>query len=179
MIKVQLVDENDNPCGLMEKLEAHKKGLLHRAVSVLLFNSEGELLLQKRALHKYHSPGLWTNTCCSHPFPDEDALIAAERRLKEEMNIDSSLHFAFKFGYRAEFENGLIENELDHVFIGFSDDTPHLNTDEAIAFKWTSLIDLKKDMNSNPDHYTQWFKIIIQDYMIQLENALNESLQKG
>ena len=179
MIKVQLVDENDNPYGIMEKMEAHKKGLLHRAVSVLLFNSKGEVLLQRRALHKYHSPGLWTNTCCSHPFPDEDALIAAERRLKEEMDIDSSLQFAFKFTYRAEFENGLIENEWDHVFIGFSDDTPHLNTDEAIAFRWTSLRDLKKDMNSNPNHYTYWFKIIVQDYMVQLENTLNESLQKG
>jgi len=179
MIKVQLVDENDNPSGLMEKIEAHKKGLLHRAVSVLLFNSKGEVLLQKRALHKYHSPGLWTNTCCSHPFPGEETLFAAERRLKEEMNIDSSLQFAFKFGYRAEFENGLIENELDHVFIGFSDETPHLNTDEAMGFRWASLTDLMNDINSNPEDYTTWFKIIIRDYMNQIESVLNESLQKG
>ena len=179
MIKVQLVDENDTPCGLIEKIEAHKKGLLHRAISVLLFNSRGEVLLQKRALHKYHSPGLWTNTCCSHPYPEENTNDAAERRLWEEMNIETSLNFAFKFIYKAEFSNGLIENELDHVFIGFSDETPHLNTDEAIAFRWTSLTELMKDINSNPENYTVWFKIIVRDYINQLENALHESLQKG
>ncbi len=172
MIEVQLVDSSDQPTGAMEKLEAHKKGLLHRAISVLIFNSKGEMLLQRRALHKYHSPGLWTNTCCSHPYPNEDSKDAAERRLKEEMNIESSLNFAFKFTYNASFSNGLIENELDHVFIGYSDETPHLNTDEAVAFKWIDLIALRESIQNSPELYTVWFKIIINDYFDQIESQL-------
>jgi len=135
MIEVQLVDAEDNPNGSMEKLEAHEKGALHRALSVLIINSKKEILLQRRALGKYHSPGLWTNTCCSHPYPGEDPNEAAKRRLQEEMGMSSELTFLFKFQYKCDFENGLIEHELDHVFIGKTDDTPHLNTDEAMAFK--------------------------------------------
>lgn len=135
MIEVQLVDAEDNPNGSMEKLEAHEKGALHRALSVLIINSKKEILLQRRALGKYHSPGLWTNTCCSHPYPGEDPNEAAKRRLQEEMGMSSELTFLFKFQYKCDFENGLIEHELDHVFIGKTDDTPHLNTDEAIDRK--------------------------------------------
>jgi len=164
MIEVQLVDNQDNPIGAMEKLLAHEKGELHRALSVIIVNSKNEILLQRRALGKYHSPGLWTNTCCSHPYPGEDALDAAKRRLKEEMGMTAELKFVFKFLYKCNFENGLIEHELDHVFIGQSDDTPHINTDEAMAFSWTSMEDLEADMEKNPNNYTFWFKLIIQNY---------------
>ena len=164
MIEVQLVDAEDNPNGSMEKLEAHEKGELHRALSVLIINSKKEILLQRRALGKYHSPGLWTNTCCSHPYPGEDPNEAAKRRLQEEMGMSSELTFLFKFQYKCDFENGLIEHELDHVFIGKTDDTPHLNTDEAMAFKWMSIENLEQDMLSYPKNYTFWFKLIIEQY---------------
>ena len=173
MIEVQLVNPNDEPIGSMEKLEAHQKGLLHRAISVLIFNSKGEMLLQRRALKKYHSPGLWTNTCCSHPYPFEIPEDAASRRLNEEMNIESKLNFAFKFIYKTEFSNGLIENELDHVFIGYSDETPHLNTDEAVAFRWVTIKDLHRDIEKNPENYTVWFKIIIEEHLKQVETHLS------
>jgi len=164
MIEVQLVDAEDNPNGSMEKLEAHEKGALHRALSVLIINSKKEILLQRRALGKYHSPGLWTNTCCSHPYPGEDPNEAAKRRLQEEMGMSSELTFLFKFQYKCDFENGLIEHELDHVFVGQTDDTPHLNTDEAMAFKWMSIENLEQDMLSYPKNYTFWFKLIIEQY---------------
>lgn len=164
MIEVQLVDAEDNPNGSMEKLEAHEKGALHRALSVIIINSKKEILLQRRALGKYHSPGLWTNTCCSHPYPGEDPNEAAKRRLQEEMGMSSELTFLFKFQYKCDFENGLIEHELDHVFIGKTDDTPHLNTDEAMAFKWMSIENLEQDMLSYPENYTFWFKLIIEKY---------------
>ena len=164
MIEVQLVDAEDNPNGSMEKLEAHEKGALHRALYVLIINSKKEILLQRRALGKYHSPGLWTNTCCSHPYPGEDPNEAAKRRLQEEMGMSSELTFLFKFQYKCDFENGLIEHELDHVFIGKTDDTPHLNTDEAMAFKWMSIENLEQDMLSYPKNYTFWFKLIIEQY---------------
>jgi isopentenyl-diphosphate delta-isomerase len=167
MIEVQLVDAEDNPNGSMEKLEAHEKGALHRALSVLIINSKKEILLQRRALGKYHSPGLWTNTCCSHPYPGEDPNEAAKRRLQEEMGMSSELTFLFKFQYKCDFENGLIEHELDHVFIGKTDDTPHLNTDEAMAFKWMSIENLEQDMLSYPENYTFWFKLIIEKYRIE------------
>jgi isopentenyl-diphosphate delta-isomerase len=173
MIEVQLVNPNDEPIGSMEKLEAHQKGLLHRAISVLIFNSKGEMLLQRRALKKYHSPGLWTNTCCSHPYPFEIPQDAASRRLNEEMNIESKLNFAFKFIYKTEFSNGLIENELDHVFIGYSDETPHLNTDEAVAFRWVTIKDLQRDIEKNPENYTVWFKIIIEEHLKKVETHLS------
>lgn len=164
MIEVQLVNAEDKPSGSMEKLEAHEKGALHRALSVLIVNSKKEILLQRRALGKYHSPGLWTNTCCSHPYPGEDPNKAAKRRLQEEMGMSAELEFLFKFLYKCDFENGLIEHELDHVFVGETDDTPHLNTDEAMAFKWMSIENLEQDMLSCPENYTFWFKWIIQKY---------------
>ena len=164
MIEVQLVDNQDNPIGAMEKLLAHEKGLLHRALSVIIVNSKNEILLQRRALGKYHSPGLWTNTCCSHPYPGEDTLDAAKRRLKEEMGMTAELKFVFKFLYKCNFENGLIEHELDHVFIGQTDDTPHINKDEAMAFSWMSIKVLETHMEKNPNDYTFWFKLIIQNY---------------
>jgi isopentenyl-diphosphate Delta-isomerase len=164
MVEVQLVDTQDNPNGSMEKLEAHEKGLLHRALSVLIINTKKEILLQRRALGKYHSPGLWTNTCCSHPYPGENPTEAANRRLKEEMGMVADLEFAFKFQYKCDFDNGLIEHELDHVFIGETDDTPHLNTDEAMAFKWMSIEELETDMKNNPDNYTYWFKWMIEKH---------------
>ena len=146
MIEVQLVDDQDNPIGVMEKILAHQKGELHRALSVLILNSNNELLLQRRALGKYHSPGLWTNTCCSHPYPGEDSFEAAKRRLQEEMGMSADLNFVFKFQYKCDFDNGLIEHELDHVFVGVTDDTPHINTDEAMAFSWVSIEDLEESM---------------------------------
>ena len=164
MVEVQLVDTQDNPNGSMEKLEAHEKGLLHRALSVLIINTNKEILLQRRALGKYHSPGLWTNTCCSHPYPGENPTEAANRRLKEEMGMVADLEFAFKFQYKCDFDNGLIEHELDHVFIGETNDTPHLNTDEAMAFKWMSIEELETDMKNNADNYTFWFKWMIEKH---------------
>ena len=164
MVEVQLVDNQDNPNGSMEKLEAHEKGLLHRALSVLIINTNKEILLQRRALGKYHSPGLWTNTCCSHPYPGENPTEAANRRLKEEMGMVADLEFAFKFQYKCDFDNGLIEHELDHVFMGKTDDIPHLNTDEAMAFKWMSIEELEKDMKNNADIYTFWFKWMIEKH---------------
>ena len=169
MIEVQLVDDQDNPIGVMEKILAHQKGELHRALSVLILNSNNELLLQRRSLGKYHSPGLWTNTCCSHPYPGEDSFEAAKRRLQEEMGMSADLNFVFKFQYKCDFDNGLIEHELDHVFIGVTDDTPHINTDEAMAFSWVSIEDLEESMKKNPNDYTFWFKLIIQDYRNKLK----------
>jgi len=172
MVEVQLVDTQDNPNGSMEKLEAHEKGLLHRALSVLIINTNKEILLQRRALGKYHSPGLWTNTCCSHPYPGENPTEAANRRLKEEMGMVADLEFAFKFQYKCDFDNGLIEHELDHVFMGKTDDIPHLNTDEAMAFKWMSIEELETDMKNNADNYTFWFKWMIEKHRNEFNSYL-------
>ncbi|MEJ6685806.1 MAG: isopentenyl-diphosphate Delta-isomerase [Crocinitomicaceae bacterium] len=172
MIEVQLVDAQDQPTGTMEKIEAHRLGLLHRALSVIIVNSQKELLLQRRANAKYHSPGLWTNTCCSHPYPAELPLAAANRRLKEEMGMDTDLEYVFKFLYKVDFENGLIEHELDHVFVGQSDENPKLNPEEAMDFKWVSITALEKNMNENPEAYTFWFKLIIQSYGDSLKSYL-------
>lgn len=158
MEEVVLVDEKDNELGLMEKMEAHQKGLLHRAFSVFVFNSNGELLLQKRAASKYHSGGLWTNTCCSHPRKGETALVAANRRLKEEMGMGCKLEKAFHFIYKSALDNELTEHELDHVFVGFTDDKPVLNSDEAEDFKYISLERLTQEIKTNPDNYTIWLK---------------------
>lgn len=177
--EVILVTKQDLAIGSLEKLEAHQKGLLHRAFSVFVFNDNNELLLQRRAFGKYHSEGLWTNTCCSHPSPGETNLEAAHRRLEEEMGFDCELEKAFHFIYHVSLENNLIEHELDHVFIGFSEETPHLNTEEAIAFKWMNLESIQTDMQQRPQDYTFWFKLIIQEHLDQLKKYLNnESLQK-
>lgn len=160
--QVILVDEKDDPIGTMGKLEVHQQGLLHRAFSVFIFNDKGQLLLQKRAAHKYHSGGLWTNTCCSHPSPGEETLKAANRRLKEEMGIDTILIHKTSFIYKTAFDNGLTEHEFDHVFIGNYNENPVLNEDEAEDHKWMSLNELKENIKKTPDIFTSWFKIAIE-----------------
>lgn len=165
--EVILVDENDNPIGTMPKLEAHLKGELHRAFSVFIFNSSGALLLQQRALDKYHSAGKWTNTCCSHPRPGELTADAAKRRLKEEMGMECELRPVFSFAYRAEVENGLVENEYDHVYFGSSDTLPIPNPLEVADFKYISMEALELDLQNNKDIYTEWLKICFDQVMQQ------------
>ena len=164
MEKVILVDRKDQEIGLMDKLEAHQRGKLHRAFSILLFNEQGELLIQKRARNKYHSGGLWTNTCCSHPKPSEDIGAAAKRRLMEEMGIDATPKFAYKFLYHAKLDSNLIEHELDHVFTGKFNGKPTINLSEVEDWKYVKLDDLKRDIRENPDLYTYWFRLIMEKF---------------
>lgn len=161
---VILVDENDNPIGTMPKMEAHEKAMLHRAFSVFILNANDEVLLQQRANDKYHSAGLWTNTCCSHPHPGEDTLGAARRRLKEEMGMEADLQFVFKFMYMAPFDNLLTEHEIDHVFIGKTDQLPVINPEEVASYKYMKPEDIKLDMEQNPQSYTVWFRIIFNEF---------------
>lgn len=172
MEQVILVDKNNNPLGLMEKIEAHEKGLLHRAFSVFIINQKKEILLQQRAAHKYHSPLLWTNTCCSHQRDGESNIDAGERRLQEEMGMQVSLKEIFSFIYKAPFDNGLIEHELDFVLIGFSDNEPNINPDEVNDWKWMQADDIKKDMERQPEIYTEWFKIIFEKFYEKLAKDL-------
>ncbi|MNP05417.1 Isopentenyl-diphosphate Delta-isomerase [compost metagenome] len=158
MIKVMLVDEDDQPVGEMEKLEAHEKGLLHRAVTVYVFNSRHELLLQQRAADKYHCGGLWSNTCCGHPFPGEDTLAAAQRRLQEEMGLTCQLRKGFELKYRLEVDQGLVEHEYGHVFHGISDCLPLLNQQEAQAFCYASPEQIQACMLRAPEQFTPWFR---------------------
>ena len=160
---VILVDSNDNAIGTMEKMEAHYKGVLHRAFSVLLLNHEGKMLLQKRSQAKYHSAGLWTNACCSHPQPGEKMQDAARRRLKEEMGIDVPTEFAYKFIYKTALGNEMTEYEYDHVFVGAYDGVPHVNNLEVEDWKYADIDWIRNDVRENPDLYTYWFKLIIQD----------------
>jgi isopentenyl-diphosphate delta-isomerase len=153
-----LVDEHDNRLGAMEKLPVHEQGLLHRAFSVFIFNSAGYLLLQQRSAVKYHSALLWSNTCCSHPRDGEQIMHAATRRLKEEMNLECDLEFRFSFIYKTLFENGLTENELDHVFFGFSDQLPMPPEDEVHDWKYISMDELETDVVRNPHRYSYWLK---------------------
>ncbi len=162
--KVILVNENDEQIGVMPKMEAHEKAVLHRAFSVFIFNSSNELMLQQRALHKYHSPGLWTNTCCSHQREGETNLQAGKRRLKEEMGFVTKLTETTSFIYKAPFDNGLTEHELDHIMIGYYDGEPEINPDEVASWKWMQLEDVKKDIAKYPDLYTAWFKIIFEKF---------------
>ena len=162
--KVILVDNNDNQIGLMPKLEAHEKGVLHRAFSVFIFNNHGELMLQRRALTKYHSPGLWTNTCCSHQRDGESNISSGKRRLNEEMGFDTELFEKTSFIYKAKFDNGLIEHEFDHVLVGSYNHSPIINSIEVDSWKWMSMENVKKDINDHPDNYTAWFKIIFEKY---------------
>jgi isopentenyl-diphosphate delta-isomerase len=162
MEMVILVDQNDKAIGTMEKMEAHRRGELHRAFSVLVFNSKGEILLQKRARHKYHSGGLWTNACCSHPLPGEKMEDAARRRLLEEMGIDLQPEFAYKFMYKTALDQNLIENEYDHVFTATFDGEPQINKEEVEAWKFADVALLKADMEENPEAYTYWFRLILQ-----------------
>lgn len=159
MEKVILVDEQDNEIGTMEKMEAHEKALLHRAFSVFLFNEKGEMLLQKRASEKYHSGGLWTNTCCSHPRPNETSLDAAKRRLEEEMGIKAEVEEIFSFVYRAELDKGLVEHEFDHVFFGKYEGEVILNEEEAEDHTYMALPLLEQEILDHPEKYTEWFKI--------------------
>ncbi|GAA5090534.1 isopentenyl-diphosphate Delta-isomerase [Chryseobacterium ginsengisoli] len=161
---VVLVNSQDEVLGLMEKQQAHINGLLHRAFSVFLFNSKGEMLLQKRASEKYHSPLKWTNAVCSHPRIEETYLEGAKRRVKEELGIDVELSEKFDFIYKADVGNGLWEHELDHVFVGTFEEEFHLNKDEVDEVRYISLEDLDKEMSENPGNFTEWFKIILEEY---------------
>jgi len=167
MTEVILVDRQDRQMGTMEKMEAHRQGLLHRAVSVFLFNSRGELMLQRRAMGKYHSAGLWTNTCCSHPYPGESAGEAARRRLREEMGIDTDLEFSHTFIYKTELGSGLTEHELDHVFFGYYDGNPNPDPEEADQWKFVPMPELLADLSANPSRYTVWIRLILQDSQFQ------------
>ncbi|WP_413734581.1 isopentenyl-diphosphate Delta-isomerase [Sodalis sp. RH21] len=155
--EVVLVNEHDRPVGQMEKLRAHREGLLHRAITVYLFNPQGELLLQQRAQTKYHCGALWSNTCCGHPLPLEDTQAAARRRLYEEMGLRCALTPVFDLQYRLPLANGLIEHEFDHVFFGITSQPPTLNPDEAMAFRYQSLPQIQQDILLNPALYTPWF----------------------
>ena len=170
---VILVDENDNNIGQLEKLEAHRKALLHRAISVFICNSKGEWLLQRRALDKYHSNGLWTNTCCSHPFPGETSHEAAKRRLEEEMGLKADLREVFRFTYKEQLDNELTEHELDHVFVGITDELPSINTDEVNEWKYMCFEDLKTDIENHPEKYTVWFKMIFEEVNRKLLETKN------
>lgn len=161
---VILVNENDEQIGVMEKIEAHEKALLHRAFSVFILNDEGELMLQQRALHKYHSPGLWTNTCCSHQREGESNISAGKRRLQEEMGFVTELAEAVSFIYKAPFDNGLTEHEYDHVMLGTYNDEPVINPEEVASWKWMDVQAVKDDIAANPDMYTAWFKIIFDKF---------------
>jgi isopentenyl-diphosphate delta-isomerase len=156
---VALVNEDDVMCGTMDKLAAHKSGRLHRALSVFIFNTNEELLLQQRASGKYHSGGLWSNTCCSHPRPGENIAAAAVRRLQEEMGMNCELSYAFHFTYRADMGIGFIEHEYDHVFMGITDEFPVINSEEAADFKYMAVSDLGKELNEHPENYSQWLNI--------------------
>ena len=166
---VILVDKQDNPIGLMPKLEAHQKALLHRAFSVFILNSKGELMLQQRAIHKYHSPGLWTNTCCSHQRDGETNIEAGKRRLQEEMGFSTELKEVTSFIYKAPFDNGLTEHEFDHVLLGHYEYEPVINKDEVLSWKWMPLEEVRNDIDQNPDLYTVWFVIIFAKFYKDLK----------
>ncbi len=167
-MKVILVNQKDRKVGEEEKMNAHREGKLHRAFSVLVFNPKGEIILQKRALSKYHCGGLWTNTCCSHPFPGEKTKSAARRRLQEEMGFDTPLSKVFSFVYKS-IVGDLVEYEFDHVFIGVYDGEVRLNRAEAEEISFMKMKDLKKDISDNPEKYTPWFRIIIEKYANKLK----------
>ncbi|RMB56079.1 isopentenyl-diphosphate Delta-isomerase [Dokdonia sinensis] len=161
---VILVDEQDNEIGLMPKMEAHEKAVLHRAFSVFILNDKNELMLQQRALHKYHSPGLWTNTCCSHQRQGETNVEAGKRRLQEEMGFQTDLKETVSFIYKAPFDNGLTEHEYDHVLLGYSNEAPKINPDEVASWKWMEVAAVKDDIEQQPGLYTAWFKIIFDKF---------------
>ena len=168
--KVILVNEQDQAIGLMNKLEAHEKAVLHRAFSVFVLNSNNEIMLQQRAYQKYHSPLLWTNTCCSHQRDGETNIQAGTRRLFEEMGFITELKELFHFIYKAPFDNGLTEHELDHVMIGYFNENQEINLEEVESWKWMSIEDVKNDMQIHPEIYTVWFKIIFDEFYHYLED---------
>lgn len=163
-----LVDENDNQIWVCEKMETHRKALLHRAFSILIFNKKGELMLQQRDIWKYHSGWKWTNTCCSHPRDKESLENAIHRRLFEEMWFDTKLKEKTEFIYKVQLDNELTEHEYLHVFVWYYDDEPNLNKEEAMAYKWITLENLKKDIKENTDNYTKWFQIIVKEHFEQV-----------
>ena len=169
--QVILVNENDEQIGTMAKMEAHEKAFLHRAFSVFIFNDNNELLLQQRAASKYHSPLLWTNTCCSHQRVGETNIEAGKRRLFEEMGFETELKNVFSFIYKAPFDNGLTEHELDHVMVGNFNDNPNINPEEVQAYKWMTLEAVKNDIANNPKLYTEWFKIIFDKFYSHIKEA--------
>jgi isopentenyl-diphosphate Delta-isomerase len=173
--KVILVDKNDIVIGEMEKMQAHQEGLLHRAFSVFVFNSKGELLIHQRAKQKYHSGGLWTNTCCSHPRINESTADAAHRRLMEEMGFDCEIKEAFSFIYKAELDKGLTEHEFDHVFIGTYEGSPNVNKEEVEDFKWISLKNIQEEIQKNPQNFTEWMKLIFPQLVKYLEEIENKT----
>ena len=162
---VVLVDAQDRQVGTMEKMEAHEKGVLHRAFSVFLFDNAGQLIIQQRAWTKYHSPGLWANTCCSHPRENEPIIEAGKRRLKEEMGMDADLRPLFSFIYKADMGNGLIEHELDHVLVGYANTEPHINLQEVASYRSMRLEDIQMDLQRRPERYTEWFKIVFDRFV--------------
>lgn len=162
---VVLVNDKDEKVGLMPKLEAHEKGKLHRAFSVFIFNDEGQMLLQQRALHKYHTPGKWANTCCSHQRDGESSLDAGKRRLEEEMGFVTDLNFRKTFIYKASFDNGLTEHEFDHIMVGKYNEDPVINPEEVAAFKWMDISDILLEIELDPEKYTAWFKIIMSEHL--------------
>jgi isopentenyl-diphosphate Delta-isomerase len=172
MEQVILVDEHDHETGTMEKMQAHVEGKLHRAISVFLFSTKGELLLQQRAFGKYHSSLLWTNTCCSHPRPGETPKDAATRRLQEEMGITCELKEAFSFIYKAELDHNLTEYEYDHVFTGVTDALPAPDKTEVAGWKYVDIDTLKQDIHAHPEKYTEWFKICLRDWSVKLIPSL-------
>lgn len=172
--KVILVNEKDEQIGLMPKMEAHEKAVLHRAFSVFIFNDNNELMLQQRALDKYHSPGLWTNTCCSHQRDGETNIEAGKRRLQEEMGFVTDLEESISFIYKAPFDNGLTEHEYDHVLIGNFNGGPNINLEEVASWKWMPVENVKVDIESSPDKYTEWFKIIFDKFYEHLNIETNE-----
>jgi isopentenyl-diphosphate Delta-isomerase len=178
--EVILVNEQDEQTGTIEKMEAHRKALLHRAFSVFIFNSKGEMLLQRRAWQKYHSAGLWTNACCSHPRPGEETLQAAGRRLKEELGFTTRLEKIFTFTYRSEFGNGLTEHEFDHVFVGRFDQVFYPNTEEVSDHCFKTLDEIRADMGSDPAKYTSWFHLafpmVCRWAVEQSSNRVNEEI---
>lgn len=165
---VVLITEQDEPIGLMEKQEAHVAGVLHRAFSVFIFNHKGELLIQQRAFEKYHTPGKWTNTCCSHPREGETYEEGASRRLQEEMGFTCPIEYQFDFIYKAYVGQGLTEHELDHVFKGVYNEEPVINPEEVAAYKWIDFDELQQDVQNNPEEYTPWFRIILKEYLAHL-----------
>ncbi len=158
--EVILVTPDDQVIGTMPKMEAHEKAVLHRAFSVFVLNERGETLLQQRAAHKYHSPLLWTNTCCSHQRLGESNVEAGKRRLREEMGFETDLRELFSFIYKAPFDNGLTEHELDHVLLGYYSGSPEINPEEVAAWKWMGLDEIREDLEASPEKYTAWFRII-------------------
>ncbi|RED48261.1 isopentenyl-diphosphate Delta-isomerase [Seonamhaeicola aphaedonensis] len=176
--KVILVNEQDEQIGLMPKMEAHEKALLHRAFSVFIFNHKNELMLQQRALDKYHSPGLWTNTCCSHQRDGESNIEAGKRRLQEEMGFVTELKESISFIYKAPFDNGLTEHEYDHILLGKYEGEPIINENEVAHWKWMPLEDVRTDIKLNPQEYTAWFKVIFEKFYEHINVTTNESNSK-